>query len=464
MTLEIIILAAGQGSRMKSEQPKVLHPLAGKSLLGHVVSTAEQLKPDAIHIVIGHHAERVKASLTDSAPDTKINWVIQQQQLGTGHAVAQALPGIDPESSVLIMAGDVPMIAAQTLQPLCESKAGIHFTGIRLLTAILEDASGFGRVMRDPQSQQVTSIVEHKDASEQQLAINEINTGVMAASAVDLKNWLARVENNNAQSEYYLPDIIALAVTDGQPVNAIVADDPVQTLGINSRAELAALERQYQLRTAETLMQSGVSLADPARIDIRGTLTAGEDCYIDINAIFEQKVTLGKRVHIGPNVIIRNSRIGDDCRIEDNSVIDNADLARGCNVGPFARIRPETQLHAGSRVGNFVEIKKSVIGAGSKVNHLSYVGDSKVGERVNIGAGVITCNYDGAYKHLTVIGDDAFIGSDCQLVAPVEVGAGATIGAGSTIRENAPQDTLTLSQSKQVSVKGWRRPSKTSKS
>jgi len=459
MTLEIIILAAGKGSRMKSDLPKVLHPLAGKSLLGHVVSAAEQLQPEVIHIVIGHHAERVKASLANQAPDTKINWVVQQQQLGTGHAVAQALPNIDAASTVLIMAGDVPMIEAQTLEPLCECSAGIN-----LLTAILEDASGFGRIVRDPKSQQVTSIVEHKDASEQQRAINEINTGVMAAGAADLKNWLARVKNDNAQNEYYLPDIIALAVADGLAVNAIVADDPVQTMGINSRAELAALERQYQRRTAESLMRSGVSLADPARIDIRGTLTAGEDCYIDINAIFEQKVTLGKRVSIGPNVLIRNSRIGDDCRIEANSVIDNADLAEGCDVGPFARIRPETQLQTGSRIGNFVEIKKSVIGAGSKVNHLSYVGDSIVGERVNIGAGVITCNYDGAYKHQTVIGDDAFIGSDCQLIAPVEIGSGATIGAGSTIRKNAPQDKLTLTHSKQVSVRGWRRPSKTSKS
>jgi len=459
MTLEIIILAAGKGSRMKSDLPKVLHPLAGKSLLGHVVSAAECLKPKAIHIVIGHHAELVQASFADWASDVQINWVLQQQQLGTGHAVAQALPDIDPASTVLIMAGDVPMIQAQTLAPLCVCPSGIN-----LLTAILDDASGFGRVIRDAQSQQVTSIVEHKDASEQQRAINEINTGVMAARASDLKKWLARVKNNNAQNEYYLPDIIALAVVDSLPVNAVVAEDPIQTMGINSRAELAALERQYQHRLANELMNSGVSLADPSRIDIRGTLSAGEDCYIDINAVFEQNVTLGKRVRIGPNVLIRNSRISDDCRIEANSVIDNADLASNCDVGPFARIRPETQLKAGSRIGNFVEIKKSIIGAGSKVNHLSYVGDSVVGERVNIGAGVITCNYDGAYKHQTIIGDDAFIGSDCQLIAPVEIGSGATIGAGSTIRKDAPQDKLTLTHTKQVSVRGWRRPSKTSKS
>lgn len=455
MTLEIVILAAGKGSRMKSDLPKVLHTLAGKSLLEHVLTVTDQLKPMRIHIVIGHQGEQVKTSIESCQIEADLNWVIQQQQLGTGHAVAQALPDIDPESTVLIMAGDVPLIEPSTLIPLCELKADIN-----LLTAELVDPSGLGRIIRQGHNGPVTAIVEHKDASEVQRTVREINTGVMAARATDLADWLSRVKNNNAQNEYYLPDIIALAVSDDKKVNACVTDDAIQVTGINSRVELARLERQYQTRIAQQLMKEGVGLADPGRIDVRGRLNAGEDCFIDINCLFEQTVKLGNRVHIGPNVIIRNSEISDDCRIEANSMIDNAMIAQGCNVGPFARIRPDTQLLAGSRIGNFVEIKKTIIGKGSKVNHLSYVGDSLVGERVNIGAGVITCNYDGAYKHQTVIGDDAFVGSDCQLIAPVEIGSGATIGAGSTIRKNAPHDQLTLTHSKQVSVKGWRRPAK----
>jgi len=456
MSLEIVILAAGKGSRMKSDLPKVLHTLAGKTLLNHVLDAAAELQPDKVHIVIGHGADQVKASVAGSTHDIDVGWVMQTQQLGTGHAVMQALPQINPESTVLIIAGDVPLIQAQTLRPLCNLQSGIH-----LLTAELEDASGFGRILRDGPGGPVIAIVEHKDASSEQWEIREINTGVMSARARDLNNWLARVENNNAQGEYYLPDIIELAVADGKAVQAHIAPDTVQIMGINSRVELAQLERRYQLQQANRLMQNGVSLADPTRTDIRGTLSAGEDCFIDFNTLFELDVQLGKRVHIGPNVIIRNSRIGDDCHIEANSVIDSADIAANCDIGPFARIRPETRLMQGSRIGNFVEIKKSVIGAGSKVNHLSYVGDSRVGDRVNIGAGVITCNYDGAYKHLTVIGNDAFIGSDCQLVAPVEVGAGATIGAGSTIRKDAPVGGLTLTHTKQVTLANWRRPSKT---
>ena len=457
MTLEIVILAAGKGSRMKSDLPKVLHTLAGKSLLEHVLSAAAKLNPARIHIVIGHHSEQVKAAIDPERIDADINWVVQQQQLGTGHAVAQALPNIDPQSTVLIVAGDVPLIQPSTLRPLCQLE-----TGINLLTAELSDPSGLGRIIRQGENGSVSAIVEHKDASEAQRTIKEINTGVMAARATDLNDWLARVKNHNAQNEYYLPDIIALAVSDGKTVNACMTDDAVQVTGINSRIELALLERLYQKRFAHQLMLEGVGLADPDRIDIRGILKAGEDCFIDINCIFEQTVKLGNRVHIGPNVMIINSEIADDCRIEANSVIDNAVIAQRCNIGPFARIRPDTMLLAGSRIGNFVEIKKSTIGKDSKVNHLSYVGDSLVGERVNIGAGVITCNYDGAYKHQTIIGDDVFVGSDCQLIAPVEIGSGATIGAGSTIRKNAPQDKLTLTNSKQLSVKGWRRPRKPS--
>jgi len=440
---------------MKSDLPKVLHILAGKSLLEHVLCCADELEPTKIHIVIGHQAERVRASIDSKQMNADIEWVQQHQQLGTGHAVAQALPGIDSASSVLILAGDVPLIQADTLRPLCEPDCGIN-----LLTAVLPDASGFGRILRDSATDAVTAIVEHKDANQQQRSIREINTGVMAARASQLETWLARVKNNNAQSEYYLPDIIALAVSDNETVNAVVTHDIVQISGINSRGDLASLERRYQRQLADALMADGVGLADPRRIDIRGKLRTGRDCAIDINAIFEGHVTLGDRVKIGPNVLIRNSHIADDCIIEANSIVDSARIETFCQVGPFARIRPDTHLHSRAKIGNFVEIKKSIIGEASKVNHLAYVGDSKLGRRVNIGAGVITCNYDGANKHQTIIGDDVFVGSDCQLVAPVEIGAGATIGAGSTITKDAPADTLSLSRAKQIQFNNWQRPVK----
>ncbi len=455
MTLEIIILAAGQGSRMKSDLPKVLHTLAGKSLLEHVLSCADELEPSKIHIVVGHQSEQVSASIDSLQTRAEINWVHQHQRLGTGHAVAQALPGINPSAHVLIMAGDVPLIQPDTLHPLCEPGSGI-----KLLTAVLPDASGFGRIIRDSATGVVTAIVEHKDADEQQRSIREINTGVMAANASRLESWLSQVKNDNAQSEYYLPDIIALSANEHKPVNAYVAEDVLQVSGINSRGELATLERHFQRQLAEGLMENGVGLADPNRIDVRGNLITGRDCSIDINAIFEGEVTLGDRVIIGPNVLIRNSRIESDCLIEANSIVDGAHIATQCQVGPFARIRPDTHLHAGAKIGNFVEIKKSEIGAASKVNHLAYVGDSKLGCRVNIGAGVITCNYDGANKHQTIIGDDVFVGSDCQLVAPVEIGAGATIGAGSTITKDAPAGKLSLSRAQQVHLNNWQRPVK----
>ncbi len=459
MALEIVILAAGKGSRMKSSLPKVLHTLAGKTLLEHVLDAAFALHPDKIHIVIGYQAEQVKQTISEACDSALINWVSQTEQLGTGHAVAQALPAIEPDSTILVMAGDVPLIAAETLQPLREVTAGIH-----LLTVVLDNPAGFGRIIRAQDNGQVSAIIEHKDASAEELKITEINSGILAANARQLTHWLGRVRNNNAQGEYYLPDIVALAVKDQVPVEATVMDDPLQTQGVNSLAQLADLERQLQLRRAEQLMQAGVGLADPSRLDIRGTLSAGSDCFIDINAVFEQDVQLGNHVSIGPNVFIRNSQIGDHCVIEANSVIDNAKIEAHCNIGPFARVRPESDLRAGSRIGNFVEIKKSVIGEGSKVNHLSYVGDSLVGRDVNIGAGVITCNYDGANKHQTVIGDDVFVGSDCQLVAPVTIGEGANIGAGSTIRKDAPAHTLSLSKSQQIQVEGWKRPVKTKKS
>lgn len=455
MSLEIIILAAGKGSRMKSALPKVLHTLAGKPLLSHVLEAAIALSPSKIHIVVGHQSERVKAINIDT--QIPINWVLQTQQLGTGHAVSQAMPDIDTNSTVLIMAGDVPRIKASTLKPLCESN-----TGINLLTAIAGDASGLGRIIRDDNNL-VTEIVEHKDATPKQLEIQEFSTGIMAMNATQLSTWLDKVENKNAQQEYYLPDTIALAVSDGEQINATIAKEVEQVLGINSRAELATLERQHQVALANTLMQNGVGLADPARIDIRGSLTTGQDCFIDVNAVFEQKVTLGNNVTIGPNVMIRNSHIGDDCIIEANSVIDSAQIAAQCQIGPFARVRPETVLQTGSKIGNFVEIKKSNIGEDSKINHLSYIGDATVGRNVNIGAGVITCNYDGANKHQTIIGDDVFVGSDSQLIAPVEIGEGANIGAGSSIRKNAPANTLSMTPAKQIEIKRWKRPLKQTK-
>lgn len=440
---------------MKSSLPKVLHTLAGKTLLEHVLTTALALSPAKIHVVIGHQAEQVKSTLQNALDCKLINWVNQAEQLGTGHAVAQALPEIDSAATVLIMAGDVPMIQAATLRPLCTPA-----TGISLLTAVLDNPDGLGRIIRENDNGPVCEIVEHKDANSTQLQIQEISSGIMAANAKQLERWLAQVKNNNAQAEYYLPDIIRLAVSDGVQVNATISEDATQIMGINSRAQLADLERQYQRQQAEQLMDTGVSLADPNRLDIRGTLSTGTDCFIDINAIFEQGVQLGNHVRIGPNVLIRNSQIGDHCVIEANSVIDNATIAENCQIGPFARVRPETNLHAGSKIGNFVEIKKSDIGEGSKVNHLSYIGDSIVGRNVNIGAGVITCNYDGANKHQTIIEDNVFVGSDCQLIAPVKLGEGANIGAGSTIRKNAPAHMLSLSKSRQIQIEGWKRPVK----
>lgn len=455
MALEIVILAAGKGSRMKSSLPKVLHTLAGKTLLEHVLTTALALNPDKIHVVIGHQAEQVKDTLQNTLDCSAIDWVHQTEQLGTGHAVMQALPAIDPTATVLIMNGDVPLIQATTLKPLCNLESGIN-----LLTAVLDDATGLGRIVREYHEGPIREIVEHKDALTDQLSIREINTNLMAVNAQQLTQWLSAVKNDNKQNEYYLPDIIALAAKDGLPVTGIIARENSQVLGINSRAELAQLERQFQRQTAEQLMDAGVGLADPGRLDVRGSLSIGIDCFIDINAVFEQDVQLGDHVHIGPNVLIRNSQIGDHCVIEANSVIDNAAIAEKCQIGPFARVRPETNLHAGSKIGNFVEIKKSDIGEGSKVNHLSYIGDSTVGRDVNIGAGVITCNYDGANKHQTIIEDNVFVGSDCQLIAPVKIGEGANIGAGSTIRKNAPAYKLSLSKSQQIQIDGWKRPVK----
>jgi bifunctional UDP-N-acetylglucosamine pyrophosphorylase/glucosamine-1-phosphate N-acetyltransferase len=450
MNLSIIILAAGQGTRMRSGLPKVLHPLAGRPLLRHVVETARAFAGAELHVVVGHGAEQVRAAF----PDPDFHWVIQDRQLGTGHAVAQVLPGIPDDRAVLVMYGDVPLIRHSTLDALLADAARGE---VGLLTAELDQPAGYGRIVRDDNGH-VTAIVEEKDASADQRQIREINTGFMAAPAGRLRGWVAALDNNNAQGEFYLTDVIALGVRDGVTVSAVTTQDPHEILGVNDRLQLAELERCYRRRQAEACMQDGVTLIDPERFDLRGTLQVGEDVVIDVNAVLEGEVVLGDRVAIGPNAVLRDSRIGDDVTVFANCVIEEAVIGSGVRIGPFARIRPETRLADHAHVGNFVEIKKSDVGQGSKINHLSYIGDTTIGQGVNIGAGTITCNYDGANKHRTVIGNDVFIGSDTQLVAPVEVKDGATIGAGSTITRDAPAGELTLSRAPQETRKGWQRP------
>jgi len=455
MNLSIIILAAGQGTRMCSARPKVLHPLAGRPMLAHVIDTARELQPTDIHVVVGHGAEQVQHHFAD----TDIQWVLQAEQLGTGHAVAQAMPAIPDGNSVLVMYGDVPLVSRATLGPLCSlAEQGMA----ALLTAELDDPSGYGRILHHADGS-ICGIVEQKDASASERALNEINTGFVAAPAARLRRWVAALDNNNAQGEFYLTDVIARAVTEGTSVRGVMADDITEVLGINDRKQLAVQERCYQQRQAERCLQAGVTLADPARFDLRGTLTAGEDVLIDVNAVLEGNIVLGNRVSIGPNVVMRNATVGDDVTILANCVIDDAEIGSHSRIGPFARLRPETRLSTNTHIGNFVEIKKSDVGEGSKINHLSYIGDTSIGADVNIGAGTITCNYDGANKHRTIIGDRVFIGSDTQLVAPVEVQDGATIGAGSTITRDAPAEELTLSRAPQKTHTGWKRPVKKTK-
>lgn len=449
--LEVIVLAAGKGTRMRSSLPKVLHLLAGRPLLDHVLHTAAALKPRAIHVVYGHGG----ALLPQRVNGRAANWVLQAEQRGTGHAVQQALPAVASNALVLVLYGDVPLIAADTLRRLI---AFAERDALALLTVDLPDPTGYGRIVRE--GGRVRRIVEQRDATPAELALRESNTGILAAPARRLKDWVGRLTTDNAQGEYYLTDIVALAVDAGATIETIKAERPWEIMGVNTKAQLAELERIAQQEQARALMEQGVTLRDPARFDLRGTLTAGTDVVIDVNVVLEGEVVLGDRVHIEPNVVIRNARIGHDVVVRAHCVIEGADIGEGCVVGPFARIRPETRLAPGAHIGNFVEIKKSDVGPGSKINHLSYVGDTTVGKNVNIGAGVITCNYDGADKHRTVIGDDAFIGSDTQLVAPVTVGRGATIGAGSTITADAPPEALTLSRVKQKSVEGWKRPVK----
>lgn len=452
MSLNVIILAAGAGTRMRSRLPKVLHEVGGKPMLEHVVDAARQLDAWRIHVVYGHGGEAVRSALAH----LDVVWVEQGEQLGTGHAVAQTLPHMGAGNTVLVLYGDVPLISAETLRQVVTVA---QQDSLGLLTVRLDDPRGYGRIVRDDNGG-VVRIVEEKDASAEERAITEINTGMLAVSGERLQKWLAVLDNNNAQGEYYLTDIIAMAVREGVKVSTVTPLSVAEVMGVNNRVQLAEVERHYQRAQAERLMLAGITLRDPARFDVRGELSAGSDVTIDVNVVMEGQVVLGNGVRIGPNVVLRNAAIGDDVEILAQCVIEDAVIGARCRIGPFARIRPETRLAADVHIGNFVEIKKSEIGQGSKINHLSYVGDATVGGNVNIGAGTITCNYDGANKHRTTIGNDVFVGSSTQLVAPVTVGDGATIGAGSTITRDAPPGELTLSRAPQQTRPGWKRPIK----
>ncbi|MXS83239.1 bifunctional UDP-N-acetylglucosamine diphosphorylase/glucosamine-1-phosphate N-acetyltransferase GlmU [Nitrosomonas oligotropha] len=451
--LNVVILAAGAGKRMQSALPKVLHTLAGRPLLMHVVDTARMLSPEKICVVIGHGGDQVKQSINGD----DLTWVLQAQQLGTGHALMQVLPQLNTDGFTLVLYGDVPLVRIQTLQQLI---AAAGENNCALLTAIIDDPFGYGRILRDRESGEVIAIVEQKDATAEQQSIREINTGIMLIPNQHLHHWLPKLENKNTQREYYLTDIIAMAVKDDVYVASSQADNFWEVMGVNNKHQLAELERVHQKNRAEKLLEEGVSLLDPNRIDIRGELSCGTDVEIDVNCIFEGTVTLGDSVRIGAHCILRNVTVASGSIIHPFCLIEDAEIGEDGKIGPYARIRPGTRLARKVHIGNFVEVKNSQIAAGSKANHLSYIGDSTVGENVNIGAGTITCNYDGANKYRTVIEDDVFIGSDTQLIAPVKISKGSTIGAGSTITKETPENQLTLSRSKQVSITGWKRPQK----
>jgi bifunctional UDP-N-acetylglucosamine pyrophosphorylase/glucosamine-1-phosphate N-acetyltransferase len=436
---------------MRSELPKVLQPLAGRPLLAHVLDCAHDLGANDVCVVYGHGAEAVRAAF----PSADIRWALQAQQLGTGHAMLQAMPGTPEANRVLVLFGDVPLLTANTLRSMLDAR---QEDDVLVLTVDMDDPTGYGRIIRDRAA--VTGIVEEKDANVSQKEISEINTGVMVCPGAKLRQWLGRLSNDNAQGEYYLTDVIGMAVADGATVHGVKARNQVEVMGINDKKQLAEAERALQARLVGELMSEGVGFADPARVDIRGKLTCGQDVFIDVNAVFEGEVSLGNGVRIEPNNTIRDSVLGAGVVVHPNSHIEGALVGDDCEIGPFARLRPGAELATNVKVGNFVEIKKSTVGENSKVNHLTYVGDSDIGANVNVGAGTITCNYDGANKHQTTIGDGAFIGSGVNLVAPVEVGEGATIGAGSTISKDAPAYQLTLERSKQLTVKGWKRPAK----
>ena len=451
MNLSVIILAAGAGTRMRSSKPKVLHRLAGIPMVEHVYNTSKKLGAKQVQVVYGHGGDLLK----QQCQHFDVEWALQAEQLGTAHAVQQASPSINGEDVALILYGDVPLTRAETLETLVKK---VSANNVSLLTVELDEPTGYGRIVRE--DGKVIAIVEHKDATEDIKTIKEVNTGILAVNASYLNDCLNKIDNNNVQGEYYLTDIIALAVNDGNEVFTTQVEHSYEVEGVNDRKQLARLERIFQRGIAESLFTDGISLADPERLDVRGELTAGSDSFIDVNCVFEGKVTLGTGVNIGPGCVIKNSTIGDDCIIKPYSVMENATIEKQAEVGPFTRIRPGTLLRKNSRVGNFVEIKNTELGENSKAGHLSYLGDSEIGKDVNIGAGTITCNYDGANKFKTVIKEGAFIGSDTQLVAPVTVGKNATIAAGTTVTKDTDDDTLTLSRSAQKSIKGWMRPKK----
>ena len=450
--LHVVILAAGQGSRMKSALPKVLHPIAGRPMLHHVIDTAKLLGAEKIHTVIGHGADKVREA-TDEA---SVNWVSQSEQLGTGHAVAQALPDLPDDARVLVLYGDVPLTRHETLEGLVGT---LDDNTLGLLTVTMDNPQGYGRIVRNADGD-VQSIVEQKDASAEQQQIREVNTGILAVSAKHLKSWLPTLSNSNAQGEYYLTDIIAMAVAQGLGVSVSQPENPFEVQGVNNRLQLAELERWFQRQQADRLMTEGATLADPARVDVRGELSIGNDLWIDVNVVFEGKVSLGSNVSIGPGCVIKDATIADGAEIKANSVIEGAVIGANAQIGPFARIRPGTELAANTKVGNFVETKKAIVGEGSKINHLSYVGDASLGRNVNVGAGTITCNYDGVNKYQTVLGDGVFVGSNTALVAPVTVATEATIGAGSTITRDVADHELAVARGRQRNIAGWEKPKK----
>ena len=450
-TLSAVILAAGKGTRMYSDLPKVLHCVAGKPMVKHVIDTATALGAENVHLIYGHGGELMRERLANE----KVNWVFQNEQLGTAHAVQQAAPFFKDDENIVVLYGDAPLISVGTLEKLIAAKPE---NGIALLTVNLDNPTGYGRILRE--NGNVVAIVEQKDANAEQLKIQEVNTGVMVSDGANFKKWLARVDNHNAQGEYYLTDLIALANQDGCQVMAVQAVDAIEVEGANNRLQLAALERYYQHKQAQHLLLAGVTLLDPARFDLRGTLEHGKDVEIDTNVILEGNVRLGNRVKIGAGCVLKNVTLGDDVEVKPYSVLEDTVIGEKAAIGPFSRLRPGTELAAQTHVGNFVEIKKSIVGKGSKVNHLTYIGDTEIGVDCNIGAGVITCNYDGANKFKTLIGDNVFVGSDTQLVAPVIVEDGATIGAGSTITQNIAKDELVITRVPQRHIQGWQRPSK----
>jgi bifunctional UDP-N-acetylglucosamine pyrophosphorylase/glucosamine-1-phosphate N-acetyltransferase len=454
MSLNVVILAAGKGTRMRSDLPKVLHPIAHKSMVQHVIDTANSLGSSAIQLVYGYGADKLQAALGEQA----LNWVLQAEQLGTGHAVAQANPNINDDDTVLILYGDVPLIQQSTLEALLAVRPA---NGLAILTVNLPNPTGYGRIVRE--QGKVVGIIEQKDANAEQLAINEVNTGIMAVPGKQLKAWLNRLSNNNAQGEYYLTDIIAMANADGVEITTSQPQSAIEVEGANNRVQLAQLERAYQARAAEKMMLEGANLRDPARIDIRGNVTVGMDVMIDVNVIFQGQVTLGNNVTIGAGAILIDCDIADNAEIKPYTIVEGAKLGQAASAGPFARLRPGAELKEDAHIGNFVEIKKSVLGKGSKAGHLAYLGDAQIGAGVNIGAGTITCNYDGANKFITTIEDGVFVGSDTQLVAPVTIGKNATLGAGSTITKDVAENELVITRVKQRHITGWQRPIKIKK-